>query len=96
MREAEGSHWRGQRAVRRCRRERHPYTEIGIRRLACTRYGQPASFSWSACANGNRYVPLCDECDVKLNELALRFMRIPQAEVLLAAYRDKRLRPLAK
>lgn len=65
-----------------------PYTATGIRRLPCSRCGNRASHTWSACANGNRHVPLCDECDVKLNELALRFMRIPQAEALLAAYRQ--------
>ena len=66
-----------------------PYTVRGIKRLPCARCGKPAHATWSACANGNRQVPLCAACDVALNEMALRFMRIPDAEVLLAAYRQK-------
>ena len=72
---------------------RRPYTDAGIRRLRCTRCGAKATRQWSACANGNRHTPLCDRCDVELNELALRFMRLARAEELLAGYRAAVLGP---
>ena len=50
------------------------------------RCGKPARFQWSACANGNRYVPVCTECDIGINRLVLDFMRLPNADALLAAY----------
>lgn len=65
---------------------RRPYTVRGVRRRPCSRCGVPARFQWSACANGNRYVPLCPDCDIALNRLALHFMRVPNADALLAAY----------
>jgi NAD-dependent SIR2 family protein deacetylase len=64
-----------------------PYTVRGIKRLGCARCGRPAHATWSACANGNRQVPLCAECDFALNTFALTFMRLPDADALLAAYR---------
>ena len=68
---------------------RTPYTAVGIRRVPCARCGRPSVHQWSACANGNRYVGVCADCDVKLNELALRFFRIPGRRSLLAAYRRR-------
>ena len=73
-----------------------PYTVRGIRRLPCARCGKPAHATWAACANGNRQVPLCAACDVRLNELALRFMRLPDAETLLVAYRAKVARQIER
>lgn len=62
-----------------------PYTEIGIRRLRCVRCGSAASSQWNACADGV-HRPICDECDVLLNLLALQFMRDPDVVQKMAAY----------
>jgi len=50
-----------------------PYTEIGIRRLKCVRCGKPALHQWKACADGP-WRPICRECDISLNRIALMFM----------------------
>lgn len=65
---------------------RKPYTEIGIRRVPCSRCGSPSTQQWQVCANGNRWLGVCLPCDVELNRLALEFMRVPNAAELLAAY----------
>lgn len=66
-----------------------PYVGRGILRIPCTRCGAPSFYQWSLCANGNRHSGLCAECDVALNEMALEFMRIPNRDVLMAAYRER-------
>ena len=63
-----------------------PYTQIGIRRLSCQRCGKPAIHQWQICSNDNRYLPICSNCDVALNRLALKFMRIENVEELMANY----------
>lgn len=68
---------------------REAYTEIGIRRKRCPRCGEVAVHQWQACANGRYYVPICLECDIAINEMVLRFLRIPDCERLIAEYRKK-------
>ena len=68
---------------------RKPYTEIGIGRKKCNRCGAPAVHQWNCCANGNRYVPLCLECDVELNRLAVEFMRLPGGKKLMRRYEQE-------
>lgn len=65
---------------------REPYTERGISRVPCSRCAKPSRFQWQACANGRRYLGVCEDCDIELNRLALEFMRVPNAEALMAAY----------
>ena len=69
---------------------RRPYTAAGVRRLPCFRCGRPASYQWSVCADGNLYRPVCEDCDVALNDLALRFMRDPERVAKIKAYRERR------
>lgn len=64
------------------------YTEIGIKRVPCTRCGKPSVYQWQICANGRRFTGACAECDVALNEMVLEFMRIPGRKVLLERYRS--------
>ena len=64
-----------------------PYTDIGIARKKCQRCGKPAVHQWQVCANDNRYVPICLKCDIALNELALKFMRIPNVKRLMDRYK---------
>jgi hypothetical protein len=64
-----------------------PYGPRAITKQPCTRCGAPSAFQWQACANGRRFTPLCPRCDLALNETAVRFMRLANAESLLAEYR---------
>ena len=67
-----------------------PYTEIGIRRLKCSRVGceNRATQQWQVCADLNQYRPICSDCDIAINEMVLRFMGWEDAEEKLAAYRE--------
>ena len=65
---------------------KHPYTDIGVRRLKCIRCGKPARFQWQICADKNNYRPLCVACDVALNSIVLRWMRHPEATKLVEVY----------
>lgn len=67
---------------------KQPYTDIGIRRLACVRCGKPARFQWQICSDGNLYRPLCAGCDIALNELVLRWIGDPDADAKISAYRQ--------
>jgi hypothetical protein len=64
-----------------------PYTEIGIRRLKCFRCGKPAMHQWQICADGNQYRPICEECDIALNEMVLKWMGFPDWQEKVAAYK---------
>jgi hypothetical protein len=57
--------------------------------VPCSRCGKPSRYQWQACANGRRFVGVCAACDLGLNMVALHFMRIPNADALLAAYAAK-------
>lgn len=70
---------------------RKPYTERGIGRIPCSRCGAPSQTQWQVCANGNRYLGCCLACDIDLNRIALEFMRVPDADELLAAYAERML-----
>lgn len=65
---------------------REPYTEAGVRRLSCIRCGKPARFQWNVCSDGNRYRPLCLDCDVALNRMVLQWMGHPEADALADRY----------
>lgn len=67
---------------------RQPYTEAGIRRCACQRCGQPAHAQWSICANGNRQVPICLDCDIALNRLVLEWIGADRVDERMSAYTD--------
>ncbi len=68
---------------------RKPYTASGIRRIACSRCGAPSVHQWQVCANDNLYLGCCAECDIRLNRMALEFMRVPETETLLKRYVEK-------
>lgn len=65
-----------------------PYTNGEIARRKCFCGGQ-AVYQWNCCANGNRWVPVCREHDIQLNEVAMAVMQIPGRARLLAAYRRR-------
>lgn len=68
-----------------------PYTEIGIRRVKCFRCGNKASQQWGVCALGNKWIPICNECDVSLNYIVLEFMKVPKIHTIMTQYMKKRL-----
>lgn len=72
-------------------RNAEPYSADGIRRLMCSRRGcgRRAYATWGACADDNVQRPLCAECDVELNELALRWIGDPDVDEKMAAYRQR-------
>jgi hypothetical protein len=65
---------------------KEPYTVSEIKRKTCF-CGKRAIFQWQCCANGNRWVPLCREHDIQLNEIAMAIMQIPGRRELLTKYR---------
>lgn len=66
-------------------RER-PYTNEEIAKLHCVRCGESARRQWSCCANGSRWLPLCNRCDCELNWYMLKFFRVPERPTLMAEY----------
>lgn len=66
---------------------KRPYTNMGVRRLPCFRCGEPACAQWSICADGNVHRPICNECDIELNRIVLRWAGDPDAEEKVALYR---------
>lgn len=66
-----------------------PYTEIGIRRLKCFRCGKKPTQQWQICSDGNQYRPICVECDIELNRLALNFMGFNDIEEKMEKYERK-------
>lgn len=52
---------------------REPYTKRGITRIPCYRCGQPSSQQWQICSLKNDWKAICTKCDIKLNEVVLKF-----------------------
>lgn len=53
----------------------------------CVRCGKPGTESFDLCADHNALRSLCDDCDIELNELVLRWVGDPDVEAKIAAYR---------
>lgn len=69
---------------------REPYTVRGLRRIACARCGQKPSYAnWNICADDGRVRGICAQCDIGLNEVAMRFVFGSGREDDLAAYRQR-------
>lgn len=66
---------------------KRPYSKLGIRRIPCAHCKQPSTAQWEICANDNKYMGVCQKCDVKINIMVGRFMNLPEA--LLKAYSKK-------
>lgn len=72
---------------------REPYTFVGIKRIACARCGQkPSLASWNICADNvgdkPQYRALCAECDIGLNEVAMRYVFGKTREADLRTYAE--------
>lgn len=71
---------------------RKPYTEIGIRRKLCIRgCGRRAVAAWQICADGRVYRPICQQCDIELNEMVMRWVWGETREDDLRRYREREL-----
>ena len=69
-------------------RRTKPYSSIGIRRVPCTRCGNPSEFQWRACAMGG-WMGVCKKCDILLNRMVLRFFKVDSAKEIMADYERK-------
>lgn len=63
-----------------------PYTVIGISRVKCFRCEKKASQQWQICANKSLFLPICIDCDIKMNELILEFMKFSNRKSMLKRY----------
>ncbi len=63
-----------------------PYTQIGVKRLPCARCGEKAEYSWSICADGNLFRPICLKCDIELNRMVLEWIKDPDIEKKMEKY----------
>ena len=63
-----------------------PYTDIGISRVPCARCGLPSSQQWSVCANGGRFLGICQHCDIELNRRVMAYMRLKDQKELMQQY----------
>jgi hypothetical protein len=67
-----------------------PYTEKGIKRLKCFRCGAKAKYQWQICSDGNTYRPICEKCDIELNEMVLKWMGFSDWEHKINEYKAKK------
>ncbi len=65
---------------------RKPYTTRGIKRIPCTRCGEPSSCQWNVCSMDNVYKGVCLSCDIALNELVLDFFCVEDKEQKMKDY----------
>lgn len=65
---------------------RTPYTIRGIGRVPCSRCGAPSTQQWQICSNGNRWLGVCDACDIELNKVVLQFMKVKNRRALMNRY----------
>ena len=56
----------------------------------CFRCGsRPAPHRWGGCPMGGALLALCDKCDIKINRLFLRFMRVENWKEVMRRYRRR-------
>ncbi len=67
-----------------------PYTQIGIRRLACYKCGKrPSVHQWQICADGNIWRPTCRKCDIELNKIVLEWLNDKKAAIKIEKYSER-------
>ena len=57
----------------------------------CARCGNPSQQQWQICADNNQWRGICDECDVGLNTLVMRYVFGDTREDDIVKYREKML-----
>jgi hypothetical protein len=66
-----------------------PYTDIGIRRIPCAHCYKPSVHQWQICANKNRYMGVCLDCDIEINRIVGEFMHLPKTLIIAYAKRSR-------
>lgn len=66
-----------------------PYTQLGIRRVPCTRCGAPSRYQWNICAMENKWHGVCTGCDVELNAMVLQFFGVEDWRNKAADYKER-------
>ena len=66
---------------------KEPYTQIGISRVPCKRCGKSSTQQWQICSLDNLYMGVCDNCDIELNEMTLRFFKIKGVKQIMTKYK---------
>ncbi len=67
---------------------RKPYLESGIGRVPCARCGRPSVHQWQICADDRLYRPICEQCDIALNALVLKWMGFPDWREKIKRYKE--------
>ena len=66
-----------------------PYTPTGIRRVPCARCDKPSRYQWQICADDRVFRGLCEECDIELNAMVMRWVWGDTREADIAAYAER-------
>lgn len=69
---------------------RQPYTPAGLRRVPCVRCGAPSGAQWQICADKRLFRPICNACDILMNEMVMRWIWGDSREDDLQRYRIER------
>lgn len=62
------------------------YTYIGLHRQRCAICGRPAEEQWHICSLGGGTIPVCAECDVKINSSIVNLVDPEHHGELMARY----------
>lgn len=79
---------------RKCPRPK-PYTARGLARSKCCQCQRPAKHQWSLrpCAIGRLgWYALCEECDLVLNAMVVKFLNVEDGEQLIRDYAARQTR----
>lgn len=63
-----------------------PYTIKEIHGVPCSRCGAPSVVQWQICSLNKLYGGVCRKCDIELNRLTLRFMKVKNRRAILTKY----------
>ena len=45
-----------------------------------------AKFQWTICGDNNCFRPICEQCDIELNEMVLKWMGFESVEPMMKRY----------
>ncbi len=63
-----------------------PYTAREIAKIPCKRCGELSHSQWQVCALDNVYMGVCEDCDIELNEMTLKFFKIKGWKKIMHRY----------
>lgn len=65
-----------------------PYTVAQIEKKVCVRCGRKGEHQWQICADNRYYRVMCIKCDIKLNEMVLKWARDPNWKEKIKKYKE--------